>query len=45
MVSFITMGTDKIGFFVTTFETFIHGFTVEYGDIAVAHWTILRQVT
>jgi len=41
----ITMGTDKIGFFVNLFESYPHGFTIEYGDVAVAHWTILRQVT
>ena len=41
----VTLGTDKIGYDINVFSSFINGFTVEHGDIAIAHWTIFRQVT
>ena len=41
----VTLSTDKIGYDVNLFSSFPHGFTVEDGDVAISHWTILRQVT
>ena len=41
----VTLGTDKIGYDINVFSSFPHGFTMERGDVAIAHWTILRQAT
>jgi len=41
----VTLGDDKIGYDIKVFSSFPNGFTVEYGDVVIAHWTILREVT
>jgi len=44
-IGMVTLGTDKIGYDINVFSSFHHGFTLERGDVAISHWTILRQVT
>jgi len=41
----VTLAVDIIGYDVILFASLPHAFTSERGDVAIAHWTILRQTT
>ena len=41
----VTLGNDRIGYDIKIFSSFPHAFTMEHSDVAISHWTILREVT